>query len=101
MGQEGRYHRPEIRLLYLEGWQVRRDVTASAPLRTREEREAAAQIGGFIATSSITLGRISRRTPRNVASSEAVAQATRRREPRRRTRAVARPSSPGRIVANT
>ena len=47
------------------------------------------QLGGFIATSSITLGRISRITPRSVASSEAVATAKRRREPRRKMRAVA------------
>ena len=66
-----------------------------------ERGGAAPQPGGFIATSSITFGRISRSTPRNVASSEAVAAATSRREPRRRTRAVARPSRPGRIVANT
>ena len=34
-----------------------------------------AQLGGFIATSSITLGKISRSAPRNLASSEAVAAA--------------------------
>src|SRR5271157_6021710 len=56
--------------------------------------------GGFIATSSMTLGRISRMTPRKVDSSAAVAAAITRREPRRNTRAVARPSRPGRIVAN-
>ena len=42
---------------------------------------SADQLGGFIATSSITLGRISRSTPRNFASSEAIAAASRRREP--------------------
>src|SRR6266404_6059034 len=62
--------------------------------------DEAAYPGGFIATSSMTLGRISRITPRNLASSVAVAAASRRREPRRRMRAVARPSRPARIVAN-
>jgi uracil-DNA glycosylase len=58
------------------------------------------QPGGFIATSSMTLGKTSRITPRSAASSAATAAATRRRDPRRSTRAVARPSRPGRIVAN-
>jgi hypothetical protein len=77
--------------------------TAAAPAGIAGETPAvriAGQLGGFIVTSSITLGRISRSTPRGVASLEAVAAAISRREPRRRMRAETRPSRPGRIVAN-